>query len=210
MAMGSITDSSIFSQILIGMLNFMFLLIECPSCLVSQIVHSFVEVTCGADVSHNSHLSLSLISLTLSYLSLSLISLSLSHISLSHISLSHISLFSSLSRSLSVLLSHILSSHLSLFLSLSVFYYGRLKITVTFRPVSWCWWCHWNTLENHQNAGTCGWSLHGSFWVHNGTLFTWLNFSSLSIMPGLANETLFPWQPQIAHQPPWKCSDKRK
>ena len=50
--MGSIADSSIFSQILIGMLKFdvPFDGIEGPSCLVSLIIHSIVEVTCVADV----------------------------------------------------------------------------------------------------------------------------------------------------------------
>jgi hypothetical protein len=48
MAMGPITDLNIFSQILIGMSNCDG--IEGPSCLVSQIVDSFVEFTCGADV----------------------------------------------------------------------------------------------------------------------------------------------------------------
>jgi hypothetical protein len=49
--MGSITDSSLFCQILIGMLNFMLFLMALKALLaLSQLVHSFVEVTCGADV----------------------------------------------------------------------------------------------------------------------------------------------------------------
>ena len=51
-AMGSITDSSIFSQILIVIVKFdvRFDGVEGPSCLVSQLVHSFVEVTRGTDM----------------------------------------------------------------------------------------------------------------------------------------------------------------
>ena len=50
--MGSMTDSSIFLPDHNWYVSFFvpFDGIECPSCLVSQIVHSFVEVTCGADV----------------------------------------------------------------------------------------------------------------------------------------------------------------
>jgi hypothetical protein len=49
--MGSLNDSSIFSKILIGMSNFMFVLMAFKALLAfSQIVHSFLEVTCGADV----------------------------------------------------------------------------------------------------------------------------------------------------------------
>jgi hypothetical protein len=53
--MGSITDSSIFCQILIGISNFMFLLMALKALLALSlnIVHSFVEVTCGADVQYS-------------------------------------------------------------------------------------------------------------------------------------------------------------
>jgi hypothetical protein len=49
--MGSVTDASIFSHPNWDVKCYVpFDGVEGPSCLVSQIVHSFVEVACGADI----------------------------------------------------------------------------------------------------------------------------------------------------------------